>query len=313
MRHNLTEMGNATKHETRRFAENREHKIIDHECFKKASYCDRVINREYTKQTQQVAMKITFTTTLFFVLFIGVRTFHVSHPYRNSQKLLPRYSSSQEQEHHDDDTARSSFGTKSYWDDVYSGRGDFPATEYSWYFGWETLGQHVRRYLPPITHTGESTNILIPGIGNDPLLIDLIRAGYRTLTAQDYSVAALERQNDLLWYEPKSMTQDIDLCVGNVKNLPSEWADRFNGVIEKGLLDAVYLSGDGQVEKAAEELHRVIKPGGILISVSGVVPHDLRTRMFTEDRWTWLRNGNDDLKAGCFILQKIDGPLSLTS
>jgi hypothetical protein len=254
-------------------------------------------------------MRYALPTTLFLVFIAGATTFHVSSPKTNP-KHSAHFSSSQEieltleQDYNDEDTARSSFGTKSYWDDVYSGRGDFPADEYSWYFGWETLGQHVRRYLPLMTHKGELTNILIPGIGNDPLLIDLIRAGYRKLTAQDYSTAAIDRQHDLLWSEPQSMTQDIDLCVENVKSLPPEWACRFDGVIEKGLLDAVYLSGDGQVEIAAEELHRVMSAGAILISVSGVVPHDLRTQLFSDDRWTWLRNGNDDMKAGCFVLQK---------
>lgn len=43
----------------------------------------------------------------------------------------------------DDGLARSAFGTKDYWDDVYAGRGDFPADEYSWYYGWETVGSFV--------------------------------------------------------------------------------------------------------------------------------------------------------------------------
>lgn len=268
-------------------------------------------------------MSVKFTTVLFVLSFIEIRAFHAAYRYRDRQTYSiiissPHFStsqgvitSSQEQDYHDEDAARSSFGKKSYWDDVYSGQGDFPADEYSWYFGWETLGQHVRRYLPLMTHTGELTNILVPGIGNDPILIDLVRAGYRRLTAQDYSKAAVDRQNDLLWYEPKSLTEDIDVLVGNVKSLPSEWTDKFDGVIEKGLLDAVYLSGDGQVEKAVEELQRVIKPGGILISVSGVVPHELRVQMFSDDQWIWLRDGSEDLKAGCFVLQKIDGSMSL--
>ena len=31
----------------------------------------------------------------------------------------------------DDSEALSAFGTRDYWDDVYSGRGDFPADEYT--------------------------------------------------------------------------------------------------------------------------------------------------------------------------------------
>lgn len=262
-------------------------------------------------------MTAFLTTIILFILYLfETAAFHALQLCKDDTKKYlvgsPLYSSSyettslQDQDYQDDDTARSPFGTKSYWDDLYGGGGDFPADEYSWYYGWETLGKHVRQHLPLMSPTGELSKILIPGIGNDPILIDLLKAGYRRLTAQDYSVAAIERQNDLLWYESKSLTQDIDLLVGNVKSLPMEWTHMFDGVIEKGLLDAVYLSGDGQVEIAAEELQKVIKPGGILVSVSGVLPHDLRMRMFSKDRWIWLRDGSEDLKAGCFILQKID-------
>ena len=33
----------------------------------------------------------------------------------------------------DDDNAKSLFGTKEYWDELYQGRGDFPSDEYQWY------------------------------------------------------------------------------------------------------------------------------------------------------------------------------------
>ena len=40
----------------------------------------------------------------------------------------------------DDGAARSQFGTKRYWDDMYDGRGDFSSDEYSWYYGWDVVG-----------------------------------------------------------------------------------------------------------------------------------------------------------------------------
>ena len=71
-------------------------------------------------------------------------------------------------------------------------------------------------------------------------------------------------------------------------------------------MDALYLSDetDGNVRKAAEELRRVLKPGGIFMSVSGVVPADLRREMFSTETYDWIRDGTEDLKAGCFVWRK---------
>jgi SAM-dependent methyltransferase len=96
-----------------------------------------------------------------------------------------------------------------------------------------------------------------------------------------------------------------------VRKLQEQWTCRFDAILEKGVLDAVYLSGDGNVEQAVENLHRVLKPGGlhrvlnpggIFVSVSGVVPEDLRRSLFRN--WTWRRDDSNDLQAGCFVFQK---------
>lgn len=69
-------------------------------------------------------------------------------------------------------------------------------------------------------------------------------------------------------------------------------------------LDAIYLSGDGNFERSVKEFARVIKPEGICISCSGVVPEALRRDGFGKEEWDWLRDGNDDLKAGSFVLRR---------
>ena len=173
--------------------------------------------------------------------------------------------------------------------------GDFPAETYSWYYGWEVL----RKYVPNIPKTA---SILVPGIGNDPILLDLLAAGYHHLTAQDYSEHAMERQRDLL-LSSYSSHSSVTLSHGDVRQLPDDWSP-FDVILEKGLLDAIYLSGDGQVERAVESLSRVLKPGGLMVSVSGVVPEDLRRALFSD--WEWLRDGSADLQAGCFLWRQKD-------
>jgi SAM-dependent methyltransferase len=214
-----------------------------------------------------------------------------------SSKALPN-----NDEDDDDDnalTARSSFGTKQYWDDVYSGFGDFPSDEYSWYYGYDEIKLHLK------LSSNKQVPIFLPGIGNDPILLDLIQAGYQQLTAQDYSEHAIERQRELLErVTSSSFSGTVELSHGNVQRLPESYNQRFDVILEKGLLDAVYLSGDGQVEKAVASLIQTLRPNGLFVSVSGVVPEVLRQELFPSDKWIWKRDGSKDLKAGCFIFQK---------
>mmetsp|Transcript_6513 Transcript_6513/g.11637 ORF Transcript_6513/g.11637 Transcript_6513/m.11637 type:complete len:280 (-) Transcript_6513:68-907(-) len=197
----------------------------------------------------------------------------------------------------EDGNARSQFGTFEYWDQMYSGMGDFPPDEYSWYYGWETL--------KPIwmTHVADrALKILIPGVGNDPILVDLLQAGFKDLTAFDYTESAVERQSDILSFE--TAAEGVRLLVRDARQLDEEWTQEFDAILEKGALDAIYLSGDGNLEKAVLELTRVTKTGGVCISISGVVPDDLRRQVFDNQEWDWVRDGTTDLKAGCFVFRR---------
>lgn len=225
----------------------------------------------------------------------------------------------------DDTNALSQFGTKSYWDDMYSGLGDFASDEYSWYYAWDEIKKYFIKYAPQppklkkltkqnkIKTSDDNSNdeeqehqpkILIPGIGNDRILLDLYNYGYTDVTAFDYSNCAIERQHDLLSYTTTQVVDDITLLVRDARELDDEWESTFDLIFEKGALDAIYLSGEGYVDLAVKELMRVIKKGGMFISVSGVVDEELRRILFSEDEWEWIRDGSADLKAGCFIWRR---------
>ena len=211
----------------------------------------------------------------------------------------------------DDANARSQFGTKSYWDAMYEGMGDFDADEYSWYYGFEVVKPYLLDYTvnedDDDNKQDKSTiSILIPGCGNDPMLLDLYNAGYHRLTAFDYSEGAIERQKSLLEYLPigSNYLDSVELSVEDARSLPMEWEQSFDIIIEKGALDAIYLSGDGNFEQSVNEFSRCLKSGGICMSFSGVVPAEVRRDGFDEENWEWLRDGSEDLKAGCFVLRK---------
>lgn len=213
---------------------------------------------------------------------------------------------------YDDSLAESQYGTKEYWDDMYVGMGDFSAEEYSWYFGFDTIKPLFMQFMPlPPKHSKDkgsssstTTKMLVPGVGNDGTLLDLYNFGYHDITAFDYSSNAIERQEELLSYNKQAL-DDVTLLVRDARHLDDEWMETFDLIFEKGALDAVFLSGKGNVEKAVEELKRVIKPGGYFMSVSGVVPEELRREMFPVQDWEWIRDGSNDLKAGCFVWKRI--------
>ena len=222
----------------------------------------------------------------------------------SSSEFEKDYSKFQDDE--EDADAHSQFGTKAYWDAMYEGMGDFDAEEYSWYYGFEVVKPYLVDYIFADNKQDKSTmSILIPGCGNDPMLLDLYNAGYHRLTAFDYSEGAIERQKTLLEYLPLGSNVDsIELSVEDARSLPKEWEKSFGIIIEKGALDAIYLSGDGNFEKSVSELSRCLKSGGICMSFSGVVPEEVRRDGFDEDNWEWLRDGADDMKAGSFIFRR---------
>jgi SAM-dependent methyltransferase len=252
-------------------------------------------------------------------------TLHSTIPLQCLERESYEVSTTEFQEHHDsvayddndDDTltARSEFGLKRYWDDVYAGRGSFPASEYSWYYDYNQIRPYLNPYLQKLNDAvskPKKCHIYVPGIGNDPIIIDLVASGcFTQITAHDYSHFAIQRQREILTELPDSKAKNIEVQLA-VSNIVQETPgyEMFDIILEKGLLDAIYLSDDsdeqhGRLENAVQNLIASLKPRGILVSVSGVVPHELRQTLFSEDNFlVCLRDGSNDLQAGCFLYQK---------
>ena len=130
-----------------------------------------------------------------------------------------------------------------YWDDMYRGLEDFDEEEYEWYFGWPDIKPYFQEHV----HT--TSKVLIPGMGNDPLLLDLVGAGYGDITAFDYSEGAVERQAELLAYDANA-EDAVTLC-RDARALDEAWTGAFDAILEKGLY-ALYLSDDTDESKSGE-------------------------------------------------------------
>jgi hypothetical protein len=139
------------------------------------------------------------------------------------------------------------YGTKEFWDDMYRGEGELPADEYSWYCGWAVIQSFWEELVPDRT-----SRVLVPGVGNDATIADMWDAGWRSITAFDYSADAVVRAGALFG------ERQLELLCADARDLPLANSS-FDAVFDKGALDAIGLNGTADLNAAGAELARVIR------------------------------------------------------
>ena len=118
--------------------------------------------------------------------------------------------------------------------------------------------------------------------------------GYTHLTAFDYAeegIACAKKFFGSRWLvegrynnqNNRKHVDGVDLHVADARNLPFD-SDTFDAVLEKGTLDAVYLSGGKDKEIASEhlnmaikELSRVVRQGGVVMSISAACADSIQS------------------------------------
>ena len=187
---------------------------------------------------------------------------------------------------HQDDDGNCVFGLKSYWDERYQQQQQQDdkqsSSDYSWYCGWTEL-QPFWSWLVP----KQTARVLIAGMGNDPCPVELYRAGWNhSLTAFDYSQAAVQRAQQLF-----GKHQNVKLVTADARDLP--FADAaFDATLDKGTLDAIYITGKQAFYDAVHELGRVTAQHGVVVSISAVVPPDQLLEAFDSDLWENCHDGS---------------------
>lgn len=136
--------------------------------------------------------------------------------------------------------------------------------QYDWYGTWNTPGYlairpHLLPHLPPNAQRGSVLNV---GCGNSRLTEELIDDGYTDVMSIDISGIAIEK-----------MTQKFSGRAGmsflKMDATQMSFADgSFDLVFEKGTLDAMYTGASHMVRQVVEESFRVLRPGGVFISVT---------------------------------------------
>lgn len=205
--------------------------------------------------------------------------------------------------------ANSNFGRQTFWNDLYEKQSNF-----SWYATWDDLQPFINEFLRLLARPYES-KILVPGVGNDAIVVDMFDDGYPYITAMDYAPEGIERCREMLGPtrlraeqgntkdENKDHNQPggVELVVADARDLTDTFEnDAFDVVFEKGTLDAIFLSGGDDKDKSSEnlnlaisELGRCLKPGGMWISVAAVVVDQIQDAFDSRETWDCLV-GKDD-------------------
>jgi SAM-dependent methyltransferase len=185
---------------------------------------------------------------------------------------------------HFDDQGKCVFGKKSYWDTMYSNEEgiDGRASEkYSWYCTYDEFGPFWRMLVPD-----EHARVMIAGIGNDPSPVAMYDDGYSDMLAFDYSDEGVVRAKQLFGPD----RDNIRLITADARDLPVEDAS-IDATLDKGTLDAIYITGKTCLQDSIKEITRVTAPGGVIMCISRVIePADLMGAFDNKD-WDIIHEG----------------------
>eukprot|EP00927_Polykrikos_kofoidii_P065669 TRINITY_DN61399_c0_g1_i1.p1 TRINITY_DN61399_c0_g1~~TRINITY_DN61399_c0_g1_i1.p1 ORF type:complete len:400 (+),score=77.22 TRINITY_DN61399_c0_g1_i1:75-1274(+) len=179
---------------------------------------------------------------------------------------------------------RSSFtyANPRYWDDYYNKTSN--EERYDWYGSWDTsvlvrqanvadgsdasststklLGDLLR---PHLERSG-SQRILMLGCGNSDMSAKMYGAGFKNIVNIDISQSLV----DSLRAQHEATMPEMQWVYMNASDLSFESAS-FDIVLDKGTLDAIEQN-EPLLEAAVKEVHRALRPGGLVLSITFSVP-----------------------------------------
>lgn len=180
----------------------------------------------------------------------------------------------------------SAYLDRNYWDERFA-----QEEHYEWFKDYSHFRHIVLQHIKPLS------SVLELGCGNSQLCEELYRDGITELTCIDLSPIAVEKMKQRLINKGY---KEINVLEADMLDLPFE-DGCFDVVIEKGTMDVLFVdSGDPwnphpatveKVMKMLHEIHRVLKPEGIFISITFGQPH-FRRRFFSHPEFTWSVDWN---------------------
>ena len=260
---------------------------------------------------------LSLFTVLQSILF--VKSFHL-HP----SNIQIRFSNIErgifnKAQFNEPEKSSSNYGRKEYWNDSYK-----KEREFTWYSTWSDVSPFFRELVP----ISKDTRVLLPGIGNDSSMVDMYDDGFRHLTAFDYAPEGVECAKRFFGTTrvlPSGSMNDapvrdegqegVDLRVLDARDLPYE-DSAFDAVLEKGTLDAIYLSGADnkdlsyeQLSLAVSELARVVRKGGIVVSITAACTEAVRSAFTNANVWKVKRDGSFHMTEDGYCSNNVDATM----
>jgi hypothetical protein len=194
---------------------------------------------------------------------------------------------------------------------------NLPSDKYSWYCGWTELQPFWDMLITPLITDGDdnkqSVKVLIAGIGNDITPIQMYDDGWTNMIAFDYSEDGVCRAKELFGPDRLlSLQQQENDCnnVGNDNDDEQSTVDatissscnggggsaklitadcrslpipngHIDAILDKGTLDAIYITGPEVFQDSVKELTRVTScDGGMIVCISAVIPQEVMLDAF---------------------------------
>ena len=212
------------------------------------------------------------------------------------------------------------YGVKTYWDSRYE-RTDEP---FDWVVDYASLAPTLEPLLPD-----KSAAILVVGCGDAPFSADFhYKGGYLNALHVDYSEVVIEKQQKALpeikfaAMDCLNMKEVDDNSIGKLSQsniyvhylfefyVYSQTIPTADVVIDKSLIDTTmcYTEGYKTTMRLYSELHRVLRPGGRLVTISfhseeKVMPFGTSTKFIASS----CVLGQADAYRYFYIFDKIEG------
>eukprot|EP01129_Flabellula_baltica_P012583 TRINITY_DN5692_c0_g1_i1.p1 TRINITY_DN5692_c0_g1~~TRINITY_DN5692_c0_g1_i1.p1 ORF type:complete len:202 (-),score=29.29 TRINITY_DN5692_c0_g1_i1:44-649(-) len=156
----------------------------------------------------------------------------------------------------------SYFSNVDYWNDRYTNYPDC----FDWYVGsqMKPLLLKIKEFCPL------ESIVLMVGCGNSALSEQMVLEGYQKVFNIDFSPVVIDLMNERFNNSPRLVFE-----VMNVLELGYQ-DEFFDVIVDKATLDSIMCSNKSfkKVNMMIRQIYRVLKPGGIYISISHASPED---------------------------------------
>ena len=177
---------------------------------------------------------------------------------------------------------RLHYADAKYWDQRYLLSSKHSIDNYEWYSMDDALVDETLAIVRGVA--GQSKvpiKILELGCGQSRLGQQLVDAGFLSVTCTDFSpVVIAQRRKEQEGTKSAYGARPVAYLCADAANMPMFDDGHFDVVVEKATLDSMTFGTPEHMRVVARELCRVLRPGGVLVSVSNAPPE------------MWLRHWN---------------------